>query len=61
MFKKMLEQRRLKRLLAREPATLDSDERDELRFLQDKYGEAGASDARAASLAGYGDTKSADE
>src|SRR5215207_8186301 len=48
MFTKILERRRMKRLLARDPATLDSGERDELRFLQDKHGEAGAADARAA-------------
>jgi len=60
MFTKMLERRRMKRLLARDPATLDSGERDELRFLQDKHGEAGAADARAATLK-YGDQKSQHE
>jgi len=50
----------MKRLLARDPATLDSGERDELRFLQDKHGEAGAADARAATLK-YGDQKSQHE
>ena len=60
MFTNVIERRRLKRLLARQPATLDNDERDELLFLQDKHGEAGASAARAASLAGYGEKKSAE-
>jgi len=60
MLTNMIERRRLKRLLARKPATLHNDERDELRFLQDKHGEAGASAARAASLAGYEESKSDD-
>jgi hypothetical protein len=57
MFTSILEKRRMKRLLARGAKTLNNDERDELRFLQDKHGEPGDADARAADLAGYGERK----
>ena len=58
MISKLLEKRRLKQLLARPAQTLDQDERDELRFLQDRHGAPGAAADRAASLDGYGDRKS---
>jgi hypothetical protein len=59
MITKILEKRRMKRLLAMDAQTLSADERDELRFLQDKHGAPGAAADRASTLAGYGerDTK----
>ena len=51
MLTKMREQRRMKRLLDRHADTLNADERDALRFLQDKHGPPGAAAERAVTLA----------